>query len=89
MAKSNKNYVIYQTINGSKEPILSFTIELEDPENYDSYEWDSKTGLVTAYNKNTQKRCIIPTSGTTFGQLQPEAFEAHNVLGMIYSYEYN
>lgn len=63
-----RTYKVEQTINGVTTTVFEFQITVENPDKYTEYEWDSSTGLVTALDENL-KRCIIPTSGTTFGKL--------------------
>jgi hypothetical protein len=86
MALKSRTYKITQQDN----TVLEFTITLDDSlaNRYSAFEWDSKTGLVTALDENTQKRVIIPVTGTTTGQIQPGPFSAEGLVKIDYNLWY-
>lgn len=81
-------YKISQIINGVEKVQFCFTINLTNPDDYEDYEWDSRTGLVTAKKKSDQKRYPIPTLGKTYGQLEPANFTATGCKQIKYNYQY-
>lgn len=87
MANITQEYKIYQ--DGST-PIMQIAITLPDTEisKYSDYQWDSKTGAVTAKNINTGKRVLIPYTGTSTGTLKPESFSGDGVRSFEYDYWY-
>lgn len=82
---ANRNYTIKQ--NG--KTVFSITIDI-DTDNYTDYQWDSKTGLVTAVDLNdaNRKRVIIPYTGNGVGTLEPGPFEAIGITKMDYNFWY-
>lgn len=70
--------------------LLSITIEVDgitDP--YIDYQWDSKTGLVTAaLATNPTKRVIIPHTGNSLGAIEPGSFKITNATAVDYNYWY-
>lgn len=89
---ANKTYTIKQ--NGVN--VFSITITIPDSEiaYYDKYQWDSKTGQVTAYDSRLERRVLVPhvdntvAKNGTVGTLKPKDFETTNILSMEYDYLY-
>ena len=79
MAIKSRTYKIIQANEDNvNETILELTISLDDSlaSKYSNFEWDSKTGLVTALDNDTDKRVIIPytSEGKSIGTIKPAPF---------------
>lgn len=70
--------------------VFEFTISLDESlaNRYSAFEWDSKTGLVTAFDAELSKRVVIPTTGNTIGRLQPGPFSADGLVEVNYNLWY-
>ena len=69
---------------------LEFSISLDDSlaGRYSNFEWDSKSGLITALDNTTEKRVIIPHTGTTAGTIAPGPFTAEGLVSIDYNLWY-
>lgn len=82
MANRKKTYIIRQ----NNKKVFEFTVVIPESGTYTDFQWDSKTGLVTAlYNGS---RIPVETIGITTGTLEPMEFDAQNVVSMDYNYWY-
>lgn len=88
-----QTYKIFQKIglDGNNQPVykelFNFTIDVSNPEDYSDYEWDSKTGLVTALDSNGN-RVVLPTTGNTIGRIPPCEFKTEGLISIDYNYQY-
>lgn len=74
------------TIKQDDKTILSITIDPPAGVTYSDIQWDSKTGLVTALTDTGRKP--IPYTGTSYGTIEPKAFEASNFTNISFRYWY-
>lgn len=88
MADISQTYTFYQGENAEKVMEITITVPSEQLSVLEDFEWDSKTGTVTALNKNTQKRVLIPHSGNSTGTLKPERFSYNNIRSVEYDLLY-
>ena len=77
-------FIIKQT----NRPDLSIEIDVPSDTTYHDVQWDSKTGLVTAFVNNSLTRTVIPYRGNGCGKLEPAEFETEGFLDMKYNYWY-
>ena len=84
-----QTYIIRKGTGSTGEVLFKFTIDITNPEDYTDYVWDSKTGLVTATKKGTDKTYIIPTKGNTIGTIPAGAFNTEGIIQIDYNYWYN
>ena len=77
------------TIRQNGKTVFSIVVDI-DTDKYDDYQWDSKTGLVTAVDVTdaARKRVIIPYTGNGTGTLEPGPFEATGITKMDYNFWY-
>ena len=88
MADIPQTYTFYQGENAEKVMEITIIVSSEQLSILEDFEWDSKTGAVTALNKNTQKRVLIPYSGNSTGTLKPERFSCDNIRSVEYDLLY-
>ena len=73
---------------GAYTKTISITIDVEE-DLYTDYQWDSKTGLVTAALKtNPSKRVVIPHTGNSIAKIDPGPFTAENITSIQHNYWY-
>ena len=93
MAIKSRTYKIIQANEDNvNETILELTISLDDSlaSKYSNFEWDSKTGLVTALDNDTDKRVIIPytSEGKSIGTIKPAPFQTEGIVSLDYNLWY-
>lgn len=67
---ASKTYTVSQTIGDTTiEHSITITIPDNEISNYSNFQWDSRTGLVTAIKNG--KRVPVPYTGNAVGTLQP------------------
>jgi hypothetical protein len=85
-----KTYKIKQkNEEGQDVVVFDITVIVDNPNNFDDYVWDSKTGQVLARLGNGPWECVPFTTTTQFvGALEPKEFTTENILSMEYDYLY-
>lgn len=74
--------------SGNYTKTITLTINV-DEDIYTDYQWDSKTGLVTAaYKNNPQRRVVIPHEGESIARIDPGPFEATGMVTIDHNYWY-
>ena len=70
--------------------IFSITVKVPDDKanQLSDYQWDSKTGLVTALDASTNERVPIEYTGNALGTIEPGPYETDNILQMEHYYWY-
>lgn len=87
----SKTYTVSQTIEDIKiDHSITLTISEGDILKYEDYQWDSRTGLVTAKLKGETKRVVLPYSGNGIVALQPgiEPEKSNTISSLDYDYLY-
>lgn len=82
-----------QTQNSAGAWEIYKTIEIDDSygETHSDFEWDSRTGLITAYNTTTKTREVIPCaegSENLLGTLPPGPIQTEGISYLEYNYIY-